>query len=731
MGDIVGIDLGTTNSVAAFKFAEVEVVTASDNSPPERQLTRSAVALNDNQLIAGQTAYNQLRADPENVVVSVKRLMGRSISDPEVHRQQAHLNYQITQAETGTEHSLVIKLGDQQYQPEDISAAILKKVVANAQAFQAKLGQRQAITKVVITVPAYFNDKQRYATRMAAVRANLEPMELLPEPTAAAISYGFRPDEASDVKTILVFDYGGGTFDASLLTVSDNQFIELGKAGNLWLGGDDIDQQIIEFVKVELAQQEEIDDLEALIQQMPSFQRVRFLADLKIAAECAKVALSSAPSVHIVPPTPLLDPLGMPLMVDVELTRDRFEAMIQPIVEPTLQIAHDAIRYADYTPDLVDVVLMVGGSSQIPLVQQLVEAEFGVDKVVVHPRPMSAVAEGAAIVSSGLTERVGTVSRDYFVQLVEGPHKVISQGDVLPVLTAQTFKTVVNDQRLIGLELLNRDDSQGIMETIGKIWLPLHKRYPEGTEVLVTLELDEQMGDLQVTAVLKNEPEMKVSSRCSRGGVDEKINDELDELIRDLNARQLSADQVRLLSQQVSQVVRLSNEIIDAKTGEERPDLRDRALQEHEALKSRLDDESSQASAWAYECEFWVQTYSFIIPQDQQERLRQIAEQLREAIFRKDVSAMQVGIQEAEQEYRRLPERVLFLQRCRTAIHNANQDSPLHGRTLNDQKEQLVVALQRQDWTQADQIQAEMLPIVEYWLNHRPATARIRTELSQ
>lgn len=731
MGDIVGIDLGTTNSVAAFNFADVEVVTAPDNTPPDRKLTRSAVALCKGQFIVGQAAYNQLRADPENVVLSVKRLMGRGFSDPEVHQQQKHLNYQISQADDGTEHSLVICVGDQKYQPEDISAAILKKVVANAQAFQEQLGQSRSITKAVITVPAYFNDKQRYATRTAAVRAGIEPMELLPEPTAAAISYGFKPDEASDVQTILVYDYGGGTFDASLLTTSDNQFIELGKAGNLWLGGDDIDQQIIQFVKTEVAQQEGIKDVDALIDQMPVFQRVRFLADLKIAAEWAKVSLSTAFSVHVMPPTPLLDPLGMPLLVDVELTRDRFEEMVRPIFESTLPIAQEAIRLADYTPELVDVVLMVGGSSQIPLVQKLVEAEFGSDKVVVHSRPMSAVAEGAAIVSAGLTERVGTVSRDYFVQLMDGLHKVISQGDVLPVKTVQTFKTVVNDQRLIGLELFNRDDSLDIMEPIGKMWLPLHKTYPKGTEVFVTLELDEQMGDLQVIAVLKNEPEIKVSSLFSRGGADEKINDEVNELVRELNMRSLSADQVRQVSQQISQVIRLSNNITDIKTGEERDDLRNRALQEHEDLKAKLTGENSQASAWAYECSFLVQTYSFLIPSEQQERLRQIAENLREAVFRNDIFAMRCGIQEARQEYACLPDRVGFLQNCRTAIYNANQESPLQGSVLSDQKEQMLVLLQRQDSIEADRLQSQMSPVVASWLHRSPKAVQIRTELSQ
>lgn len=303
MGKAIGIDLGTTNSVAAFKLAAVEVVTANDNTPPDRKLTRSLVACEQGKFLVGDKAYNQLRADPENVIISIKRLMGRGFGDSAVEKQKSEVGYKITPPSQGTDNGIAVWLAGKEYEPEDISAEILKKVVQNAQAYRQGISQNsEIINQAVITVPAYFNDKQRYATRIAAYRAGITPLELLPEPTAAAISYGFSPN-SDDVKTILVYDFGGGTFDASLITAAGTSFIEQGKAGDLWLGGDDIDSRMIKFVKEQVAQQERIADIDGLIAKMPYYQRVRFKAELKIAVERAKVELSNATVARINPAT--------------------------------------------------------------------------------------------------------------------------------------------------------------------------------------------------------------------------------------------------------------------------------------------------------------------------------------------------------------------------------------------------------------------------------------------
>lgn len=194
MGKAIGIDLGTTNSVAAFKAAGVEIVTANDNTPPDRKLTRSVVAYEQGKLVVGDKAYNQLRHDPENAIVSIKRLMGRGFGDPAVQKQKSEFGYKISQPTQGTDNSIAVWLGGNEYQPEDISASILQKVVQNAQAYRQGIGNAgETIDQAVITIPAYFNDKQRSSTRTAAAKAGLTTLELLPEPTAAAISYGYSP----------------------------------------------------------------------------------------------------------------------------------------------------------------------------------------------------------------------------------------------------------------------------------------------------------------------------------------------------------------------------------------------------------------------------------------------------------------------------------------------------------------------------------------------------------
>lgn len=185
MGKAIGIDLGTTNSVAAFKWAKMEVVTVDDNTPPDRKLTRSVVAYEQEKLLVGEKAYNQLRADPENVIMSIKRLMGRGFGDPDVQKhiqkQKSELSYKISQPTQGTENGIAVWLGGKEYQPEDISAEILKKVVQNAKVYFQEIGKpREVINQAVITIPTYFNDKQRQATHTAALKAGLTPLELLP-----------------------------------------------------------------------------------------------------------------------------------------------------------------------------------------------------------------------------------------------------------------------------------------------------------------------------------------------------------------------------------------------------------------------------------------------------------------------------------------------------------------------------------------------------------------------
>jgi molecular chaperone DnaK len=717
MGKAIGIDLGTTNSVAAFKLAEVEVVTANDNTPPDRKLTRSVVAVEQGKLLVGDQAYNQLRHDPENVVVSIKRLMGRGFADQEVQKQKSEFGYKIAQPQQGTDNSIAIWLGEQEYQPEDISAEILKKVVQNSQVYRQGFGKTgEIIDQAVITIPAYFNDKQRYATRSAALKAGLTPLELLPEPTAAAISYGFAPD-SEDVKTILVYDFGGGTFDASVITAGGTTFIEQGKAGDLWLGGDDIDSRLIEFVKKQVAAQEKLNDIDSLIAKMPHYQRVRFNADLKIATERAKVDLSYSQTTRISPATQLLDELGIAIPIEVEITREQFEELITDLVDNSIQICRQALQYAEYHLEMVDMVLLVGGSSQIPLVQSKIKAAFGANKVVLHPRPMYAVAEGAAIVAAGLTEKVTTVSRDYFIQLADSQYKVISRGEILPVKTSHTFRTVAEGQRLIHFQFFSPDDVRETSERIGVLWLGLDKKYPVGTEIQVYLELDEKNSDLQMTAILKNEPNVKVSCTFSHGYSDEKIYKELEAAITELNNQDLTTVGVEEALKLAVPVVQLTNQIIDPKTGEVRSDLQDRAGEHLRKFQVSMSKERLEAESLVNECDRVLKLCSFMIPSPQRERLQKLSQELEDGINTNNLAKMEIYSEDTRRELDNLPNEVQLVQASLLAIRLANTVAPTQANAMSDKLYRMINAMENGDHNESDRLWRELHPDVKHWLN--------------
>lgn len=737
MGKAIGIDLGTTNSVAAFKEAQVEVITAEDNTPPDRKLTRSAVAYEQGKHLVGEKAYNQLRADPENTIMSIKRLMGRGFGDSAVQKQKSEFSYKITQPTQGTENGIAVWLGGKEYQPEDISAEILKKVVQNAQAYRQAIGKPEVINQAVITIPAYFNDKQRQATRTAALKAGLTPLELLPEPTAAAISYGYSPD-STDVKTILVYDFGGGTFDASLITAAGTQFIENGKAGDLWLGGDDIDSRMIKFVKQQVAQTEGLTDIDDLINKMPHYQRVRFLADLKMGVERAKVELSSAAKAQIAPSTPLIDELGLAIPVEVEFTRKQFEAMITELVERSIKICHEALRLSEYPADEVDVVLLVGGSSQIPLVQRQVRQAFGANKVVVHPRPMYAVAEGAAIVAANLVDKVATVSRDYFIHLESEPrYKVISQGDILPVTTSHTFKTVADGQRLVHFKFFSPDQVSADLDKIqqddpiGEMWLGLDQHYPRGTEVMVNLVLDEKNNDLKFRATLKNDPSVTVSCTFSRGRSDEKTYKELQQTIEDLNAQDLTALGVEEALKLAVPVVQAANEIIDRKTGDERIDMRDRAQENLKKFQVSMSKERLEAEYLVSECKRLVELCGSLIPQPQQKRLQELAQQLEKAIKDSNESQMQSLLEDAEREIRNLPDEVKMIRACFLAVGSAYAVAPTQASAMADKVHRMINALEKHDGYEADRLWQELRPEVSRWLDEKLPSNSIVTGLTR
>ncbi len=352
MAKVIGIDLGTTNSVVAVMEGGEPVVIANAEGS---RLTPSVVGFTkDGERLVGQVAKRQAITNPENTVFSIKRFMGRRYEEV-ANAEAARVPYKVIPGPGG---DVRVKIRDRDYSPPEISAMILQKLKADAEAY---LGEK--VEKAVITVPAYFTDAQRQATKDAGRIAGLEVLRIINEPTAAALAYGI--DKEQD-QTILVFDLGGGTFDVSILELGDGVFEVKATSGNNHLGGDDFDQRIIDYVAEEFRRQHGID----LRKDRMALQR------LKEAAEKAKIELSSVLTTNINLPFITAGPEG-PLHLDVTLTRAKFEELTADLVEATMGPTRQALADAGKRPEEIDKILLVGGSTRIPAVQEAVKRFFG------------------------------------------------------------------------------------------------------------------------------------------------------------------------------------------------------------------------------------------------------------------------------------------------------------------------------------------------------------------
>src|SRR3989449_1299787 len=378
MAKVIGIDLGTTNSVVA--VMEAGEPTVLENSEGSR-LTPSVVAITKSgERLVGQVAKRQSVTSPENTVSSIKRLMGRKYDDPEVQRTIKTVPYKITRAPNG---DVRVVLGGREYSPPEISAMILQKMKVDA---EAKLGER--ITQAVITVPAYFNDAQRQATKDAGTIAGLEVLRIINEPTAASLAYGM--DKKKD-ETIAVYDLGGGTFDISILQLGEGVFEVKATNGDTHLGGDDFDQRVMDWIAGEFKKEHGID----LLRDRMALQR------LKEAAEKAKCELSTTLQTEINLPFITADASG-PKHLVLTLTRAKLEALVADLIERTLGPCRQAMQDGGVTPKDIDEVILVGGQTRMPKVQEVVKQLFGKEP---HKgvNPDEVVAVGAAVQAAGLT----------------------------------------------------------------------------------------------------------------------------------------------------------------------------------------------------------------------------------------------------------------------------------------------------------------------------------------
>ena len=436
MGKVIGIDLGTTNScVAVMEGGEPQVVPSAEGG----RTTPSIVAVSkDGERLVGTVAKRQMVTNAERTVYSVKRLMGRRFTDAEVSRMVGVVGFPIVGAANGDAN---VKLGDRAYSPPEISAMVLQKLKADAEAY---LGE--PVTEAVITVPAYFNDAQRQATRDAGRIAGLEVLRIINEPTAASLAYGL--DKQSD-EVIAVYDLGGGTFDISILELGEGTFQVKATNGDTFLGGDDFDNTVIEHLIAEFKRDQGID----LRNDRMALQR------LKEAAERAKIELSSAQSTEINLPFITADASGPKHMV-IELTRSRLEQLVGDLVDRTLEPCRKALADAGLTAQQVDEIVLVGGMTRMPLVQRKVQEFFGKEP---HKgvNPDEVVAVGAAIQAGVLRGEVKDVLLLDVTPLTLGIETLggvmtplIERNSTIPTSQKQVFSTAADNQPSVEIHVL-------------------------------------------------------------------------------------------------------------------------------------------------------------------------------------------------------------------------------------------------------------------------------------
>jgi len=435
MAKVIGIDLGTTNSVVAIMEGDQPKVLINAQGS---RLTPSVVAFTDKgEVLVGQTAKHQQITNPKNTIFSIKRFMGRRHS--EVAQEEKMVPYEIT---GGAEEYVKVKVRGKEYTPEQISAYILQDLKKTAEAY---LGEK--VTDAIVTVPAYFNDAQRKATKDAGEIAGLKVLRVLPEPTAAALAYGL--DKKKNEK-ILVFDLGGGTFDVSVLDVGDGVFEVLSINGNTHLGGDDFDEVLINHVAEDFRKTEGID----LRKDPMALQR------LKEACEKAKIELSNAMETTINLPFITADQSG-PKHLQQTITRTRFEQLIGPLAEKTRQPVLDALKDAKLSPNQIDEVVLVGGSTRVPMVQRLVKDLFGGKEPNKTVNPDEVVAIGAAIqgaIATGAVKDILVLDATPLslgVETLGGVMTVlIPRNTTIPTSKKETFSTAADNQNAVTINVL-------------------------------------------------------------------------------------------------------------------------------------------------------------------------------------------------------------------------------------------------------------------------------------
>jgi molecular chaperone DnaK len=513
MAKIIGIDLGTTNScVAIMEGGKPKVIENSEGS----RTTPSVVAYTeDGEILVGAPARRQAVTNAKNTIYAVKRLIGRRFEDPEVQKAIKLTPYKIVRADNG---DAWIEVRGKKISPQEVSAQILRKVKKDAEAY---LGE--SVTEAVITVPAYFNDSQRQATKDAGRIAGLDVKRIINEPTAAALAFGEDKTAKKDMK-IAVYDLGGGTFDISAIEIADvegeKQFEVLATNGDTFLGGEDFDQRLIDYIVGEFKKDQGVD----LSKDVLALQR------LKESAEKAKIELSSVQQTEINLPYITADQTG-PKHLTMKITRAKFEALVMELIDKTLPPCRTAIKDADLTVDKIIDVILVGGQTRMPKVQDKVKELFGRE-----PRkdvnPDEAVAVGAAIQAGVLKGDVKDVLLLDVTPLSLGIEtlggvmtKLIQKNTTIPTKAQQVFSTADDNQNAVTIHVLQgeRDMAAG-NKSLGQFNLTDIPPAPRGMpQIEVTFDIDAN-GILHVTAKDKaTGKENKIKIQASSGLTESEI----------------------------------------------------------------------------------------------------------------------------------------------------------------------------------------------------------------
>ena len=483
MAKIIGIDLGTTNSVVAVMIGgEPTVIPTAEGE----RLCPSVVAVNKNgERLVGRVARNQAIVNPENTIFSIKRFMGRKYDDPEVQRTIGRVPYKVSKAPNG---DVRVEMGGREYSPPEISAMILAKLKADAEAY---LGE--TITQAVITVPAYFNDAQRNATKDAGKIAGLEVLRIINEPTASSLAYGL---DKKKNEVIAVYDLGGGTFDISILDVGDGVFQVRSTSGDTFLGGDDFDQRIMDYLIDEFKRENNMD----LHQDRQALQR------LKEAAEKAKIELSSTMQAEINLPYLTADASG-PKHLVTKLTRAKLEQLTGDLIAHSLDPVRTALSDAGLKPSDINEIVLVGGMTRMPAVQEAVKKEFGKEP---HKgvNPDEVVAVGAAIQAGVLGGEVKDILLLDVTPLTLSVETlgsvatpIIERNTTIPTRKSQVFSTAADSQTQVEIHVLQGERPMAQdNKSLGKFILDGIPPAPRGIpQIEVTFDIDAN-GILKVTA---------------------------------------------------------------------------------------------------------------------------------------------------------------------------------------------------------------------------------------